>query len=398
MVNFKRLSSVLTLQITSANCVAILNELNRQGITLNNVVQHDPLTTDFTIFRRDYMSVVALCNKKDAKLKIIKKTGLYWTGITLFNRPVLLGLLAVLLGLSIYLPGRVLFVSVEGNTTVPEKRIVEAAAKCGIRFGTVRRSVRSEVVKNALLQEIPQLQWAGINTFGCTAVISVRERTEAEVADANTGKVCSIIAMRDGIIQDCTVYRGNALCATGQAVKSGQVLVSGYMDYGIYTRATHASAEINALTHRQLEVISPKAVQHRGQKIRETTRVSLKLGKNIIKFYKDSGNSDPTCVKIYLEEYVHLPGGFRLPIAVIKERLLFYTNDTTCTDTDNANWLCESAKSYLQTEMLAGQVLSENTQQEIGDDMYYFWGKYVCIEMIGQVKYEQTILKDEQND
>ena len=37
--------------------------------------------------------------------------------------------------------------------------------------------IRSEKVKNSLLQRIPQLQWAGINTDGCVAVISVREKT-----------------------------------------------------------------------------------------------------------------------------------------------------------------------------------------------------------------------------
>jgi hypothetical protein len=184
----------------------------------------------------------------------------------------------------------------------------------------------------------------------------------------------------------------------GQAVKAGQVLVSGYLDCGSVTKAIHADAEIKALTFHDLEVISPRASIVKGIEQEVKTRYALRIGKNLIKFYKDSGNLDTTCGKIYLEEYVHLPGGFQLPVSLIKERLLVCDEDATCSDSSCGDWIAQSAKSYLQTEMLAGQVLSEETQENNCDDMYYFYGKYVCIEMIGQVRYEQTILKDEQYD
>ena len=89
-------------------------------------------------------------------------------------RPVLLAGLGILFLLAMYLPSRVLFIRVEGNMQIPDRQILAAAEECGIRFGASRREVRSEKVKNALLSSVPQLQWAGVNTAGCVATISVR--------------------------------------------------------------------------------------------------------------------------------------------------------------------------------------------------------------------------------
>ena len=79
--------------------------------------------------------------------------------------------LCLLLLLVCILPTRVLFMRVEGNESIPENLILEAAEDCGIRFGASRSAVRSEKVKNGILSRISELQWVGVNTKGCIAVI-----------------------------------------------------------------------------------------------------------------------------------------------------------------------------------------------------------------------------------
>ena len=315
------------------------------------------------------------------------------------KRPVLLVLFCVLLIMFSYLPGRILFISVEGNEIVPANRILEAASECGIRFGASRRQVRSEIVKNELLQKVTQLQWAGINTNGCTAVISVREKAPQSKTEEKTSQISSIVASRDGVIQNCTVYQGNPLCTVGEAVKAGQILVSGYIDCGIVTKTTQANAEIEALTFRDLEVVTPISTASRGAIRNKKTNYSLRLGKKRIKLYKDSGNLHTTCGKIYSEEYVQLPGGFSLPIAIVKETLIEYEeSQETQTSTDMESWLTDFTETYLQNTMIGGQVISAQTEVNPMDDICYLYGKYTCIEMIGQVRYEQMIGNGDKND
>jgi len=393
-----RIAGYCVVEMTCADISALINTANNSGIGLWDVVWCDDLTLQAKVSRKDYRQTVEIAEKKGASVKLLGVYGLQKTVKGIVKRPVLVSFLCILLLIGWYLPTRILFISVEGNMDIPANQILEAAEACGIRFGTSRRKVRSEVMKNALLQKIPQLQWAGINTAGCTAVISVKEKTVQEKMEDGKNQVCSIIAARDGIIQSCTVTQGNPLCFVGQAVKAGQTLVSGYTDCGIIIKATRADAEVQALTSRQLEVIAPHATTHRGELLESKTTFGLRIGKKLIKFSKDSGISDTTCAKIYSEEYVHLPGGFRLPIAVIKETLLVYDDAPETLGTSQESWVPAAAQMYLQSTMIAGEIVSSQTEMNTAAGATYLNGRYVCLEMIGQVKYEDLIQRNEMND
>jgi len=332
-------------------------------------------------------------------VKIIRSEGLFLTLKSLVKRPVLCIGMAVLLAAACWLPGRILFVQVEGNSAIPDKYILEQAEICGIRLGAVRRDVRSEKMKNALLSAIPQLQWAGVNTSGCVATISVREKsTPEEHVQEQTG-VAGVVAARDGVILDCTVLRGNSLCHVGQAVKEGQLLVSGYTDTGLIVKATRAKAEVYAQTLRELEIISPKASVNRGEKSREIKKYGLLIGKKLINFSKDSGISDAGCVKMYSEEYLTLPGGFQLPVGVFCETLIVYdTAEQIPADAEEFNWLESAAAEYLQTQMIAGKILDADTQLSAGAESYSIRGRYACIEMIGKEKNEEIWQQDGENN
>ncbi len=381
-----------TLEITSADVVGLLNALNREKISIISLNYESDLVITVELLRIYYKKLRIIAEKHGANVKILKKNGLYWTALALIKRPVLLIFAVSLLLLSTFLSSRVLFVRVEGNETIPSNLILESAAECGIWFGTIRRQVRSELVKNALLEKIPQLQWAGVNTQGCTAVISVREKTISDQESTPKNEICSIVAVRDGIIQDCTVYKGNPLCTVGQAVKAGQTLVSGYLDCGIVTKTTKADAEIKALTFRELTFVTPVATSIKGRVVRQKNEYAILLGKKLIKLTKDSGNLDVTCAKIYKENYLQLPAGFTLPIALVKQTSFYYEeNMDTTISVDMEQWLSTFAQAYLQRNMITGEIISAQTKFTQSLDVCRLSGKYACVEMIGQIKYEQMI-------
>ena len=236
---WRSLSGMVEVELTSADPAAALRAINAAGITVYNARQKGDLTLWFGLHRQAYRRLRTLTKKRGERLTLNGRSGIYWAGRRLLSRPILLGGILLIIALTLFLPTRVLFVQVEGNDHIPARLILEAAADCGIDFGANRREVRSEKMKNAILSAVPQLQWAGINTYGCRAVISVRERTEPDKEEPQSG-VSSIVAMRDGVISQLTVTKGNPVCKVGQAVKAGQVLISGYTDCGICIRASHA--------------------------------------------------------------------------------------------------------------------------------------------------------------
>ena len=275
---------------------------------------------------------------------------------------------------------------------------METAEQCGIRFGASRREVRSEKVKNKLLALIPELQWAGVNTAGCVAVISVNERSMADQKEPISG-VSSIVAVRDGIIRECTVTKGNPLCKVGQAVKAGEILVSGYTDCGISIKVTQAEADILAQTQHILTAMTPTNVSARTQIREENTRYSIVFGKKLINFYNDSGISDATCVKMYDIAYLTLPGGFELPVALVKERLIYYNfKDVSLTDDESFDWMEDFSKSYIQQQMIAGQILQEQASMELDNGICRLRSQYQCLEMIGRIQHEGIIQNNGKNN
>lgn len=385
---WRSLNGTVTLQITTADPAQLLSELHRLDVPMEQVRFMDELTLQLRIKRQYLKFIQALAKKQGAEGKVIERSGLYWNFKGLMKRPILIIGLAIILVLTLFLPTRLLFFRVDGNISVPARQIIALAGENGLEFGTVRRDVRSEKVKNALLKAIPELEWVGINTSGCVATISVRERQSQAEHPTQYG-VSSIIAIRDGIVQELTVTAGSASVQPGQKVAEGQVLISGYTDCGLSVRAERAKGEVYATTNYQLTIILPENNAMTGSISTEKRNFSLIFGKNRINFSESSGILDTGCVKMYEESYVTLPGGFELPLGFATERCIHYT--LTQNNTSQDNILLRAAERYLQEQMIAGTIVSREEVISRDNGQWRLEGSYVCLEMIGIEQSEEII-------
>jgi len=388
----------LCIEVVSADLSRFLTEATKLGIVLQNVQFLDQLTLTAAIDRAQYKTCWHLTEKRGEVLRVLGKQGLYWHMKGLMFRPALLIVLGILLTTAVIAPRHIFFVKVEGNTTIPDRYILEQAETCGISFGAKRVLVRSEKIKNALVQSIPQLQWVGVTTKGCVATITVQEKTVTENTETPSAAVASIVAKHPGVISQITAVRGNLACKVGQAVKEGQVLISGYTDCGLSIRATQAEGEIYAQTLHTLTVATMSNIEERTDISSTQTRYSLRIGKKLIKLYKGSGISQGSCVKMYSEKKLCLPGGFELPITLIKEELVFYETDSAAAAVEDTDWLESAARDYLNSQMIAGQVLDEVTETTSFEEGLLLTGQYTCHEMIGILKQEEIMLPNGEND
>ena len=385
------LNGMVRLEITAADPAQVLSALYDHGIPLTNIQYVDELTVHLQVTRLYAKKVKAYVEKRGNKCIILSQKGLYWRFYRLRKRPVLIGGLAVYLLLTVFLPTRICFFRVEGNQHVPDKLILELASQCGLSFGTERRNVRSEKVKNALLSAVPELEWVGINTAGCVATISVRERQISEELQQPQG-VSSIIAIRDGVIQEMTVTGGSAVCKPGETVQEGQVLISGYTDCGLSIRAERAKGEIYATTNHELIFVMPENSHARGTDTSVRKNYSVIIGKNRINFFQGSGILDSSCVKMYEENYLTLPGGFILPIGIVSETCIYSEESVPTVSPEESNdLLSELAQSYLHDQMVAGQILTRQEEFAQLDGAFCLEGKYECLEMIGRERNEEII-------
>ena len=385
----KKLSGMLTVQFTSASPERTLDALMQEQIPLSHVSQKNELTYELNIRRTDYTKVSQILQRRGDHTEILRRTGIYWVIVSLMQRPILLTAIFLMILASCILPARILFITVEGNTALPDQLILSAAENCGIHFAASRKSVRSEKMKNALLSAVPQLQWAGINTSGCTAVISVRERTKEE-PDTDKNHFSNLVAERDGYVLSTTVTSGTPLVHPGDSVSKGQLLISGYTDCGLSIRASRASGEIIAQTYRKIQTVMPAHYDFPEMNSDVFYNLSLILGKKRINLWKDSRISDISCGRMYEEYFVSLPGGFRLPFAFCVDQYDSYKIQKSMISENNAQFQLQVfSDDYLRREMVAGQILQKQHQLSVSDGLYMLESEYLCTEMIGREQREQ---------
>lgn len=389
--------SQIKLQLTGADIRHGVSRLNKWGITVYDWELVDEITAVISVKTSDYEKTAQL-SKYGFRVKILRDPRVTYTSI-IRQRGILIFSIVFLLILTVYLPTRVLFFRVEGNRLLPEKIILEKAEECGIYFGTIRKDVRSEQVKNQLLQLLPQLQWAGINTQGCVAVISVEERLPEESEQLTFEGVGNIVCARDGVIQSVTVLQGSSCCKPGQAVRKGEILISGYTDCNGIIRAEAAKGEVYAMTNRVIRAVAPHNGVQKGSIISEERKYSILIGKKRINLYKDSGILGITCDKMYSYSYVTLPGGFQLPLALICEKWITrQPEDAEASAAETETLLTSFSEDYLLSQMVSGQILHSDVLFTHREDHSVLSGSYACSEMIGQILYEERFQEYGENN
>lgn len=364
-------------RLTSADCAGRLREISGE-MRIEGIEFEGELTVYFDAARGDVRKIAL---RDGERLEVIGSGGLprllewVWAWRAAAAFVLILGILTVLL------PTRLLFFRVEGNGDVPARLILEEAKEAGVFFGASRRDVRSEQVKNHLLYAIPELRWAGVNTNGCIATITVSVRDTGEEPEEELPG--DIVAVTDALVTEVVPQAGTALVSPGQAVQEGQMLISGMTDLGISTRADRAEGEVYGLTRRSVTAVLPEKTVIKAETGVVVRKFSLLIGKKRVNFSNDSGILHGTCGKMRTVNYLSLPGGFQLPVALVTEE--YELGDSApVLRADASSELADQARRLVLEQMTAGTIEGET----LTFDGTTLTAVFDCREMIGVFRAE----------
>lgn len=386
----ERMLGCVRLRITSGDITYALQELSKANVLVLEAEVESELSALVLISTSDFKKTIDVLNRIGAHTQLITRRGLLQLLCKLRKRVILIGTCIVLILFTLWIPTRIFFWEVKGNNQLPANYIIAQAQSCGLTFGCKRSEIRSERIKNLLLSQIPQLEWIGVTTSGCVVTICVSESQSLQQND-DAIEPGNVVAVCDGVVSSVTVTKGNPVCKTGQAVQKGQVLISGYEDCGLLIKHTGAQGDVYANTLHKVEGVLPTLAKRRVVQQQIKKRYCLKIGKNIINFSKDSGISDISCVKMYAQRSVTLPGDFQLPVSLIQETYYSYELCSTTLEERDYEWIESVAETYLRNQMLGGMILHKETKILSTDDVYRFRGIYRCTEQIGVNMIEEIL-------
>lgn len=371
-----------------------LERLSNARVAFLRVQRIDDFTIALLILRKDVLKAEAAAQKAMCELAVVREMGFGKTFGGLWRRRLFaLGLVLCAAG-AFVIPKFVFFYDVVGNEMVPDAEILRALHSLGVGFGTYGPDIQPQALKNKMLLLVPELQWFTVQQSGMCAHVVVRERPEKLAVEERRAPM-NVVAAKDGVLTSVSSLEGNCLCAPGQAVTEGQVLISAYTDLEFTTRVSAALGEIYAetLTHKQ--VVCPDTALFKQSNGKTARRISLLVGEKRWNIFANGGNPEGKCDKITKTHMLTLPGGFEIPVGLEITELSGYDLVKKPLPEETAQaLLIEQLERGVRQDMIAGEILDEALDLTRQNDRYELHASVRCEEMIARMV-RASILKEE---
>ena len=371
-------------ELRGASPERCLNRLSENGISFWNVEAVSPFALRVCVLYKLSGRAVKMAERSQCEAEILEAyPGIYGLP-SLLKRPVLLvGLLTAILAVSV-LPDYIWTVRVSGNTSVPSEEILRTLDSLGVRFGAKSAEIDSVDVKNRLLNLVDGLQWAAVNCSGGQCEVLVREReADPEIIDRRI--IADVVAGCAGTVVELRVLQGEAVCAVGDTVEKGQILVSGITDNLVNLRTSRAQAEIYALTWKETATVIPQKAVKSGEVLEQHREVWLQLGRFRIKISGNSRICGAGCDKMINRKTMTLPGGYQFPVSVVTETCVHRSQEPyRMTRQEASDLLLSYTTRSVLDGMVGGTILSSDYAVSSRDGCLCFSGVFACREMIAR--------------
>lgn len=137
-------------------------------------------------------------------------------------------------------------ISIEGCDTVSEAQIIRTLAELGVETGSPRTATETFDLGGKLMASDSRIAWAGVKLEGVILRVSIVEAGPYVPPDEGN-EPGSLYATKDGVITRVVVRDGKAKVVAGEAVRKGQLLISGVVrNDGSTYMVTRAKGEVTA--------------------------------------------------------------------------------------------------------------------------------------------------------
>lgn len=331
-----------------------------------------------------FLKMRRAAKKSGCRIKIVKKTGLYFALRRLTRRRVLIFGTVIFAAALLLSSSFIWTVRVDGNENMTESEIKFLAESCGLKQGVVKYKVNTRKFEEAALLSEPRLAWIYPEVKGTVLYIHVREKTEFSPPE-DVKAPCEVVARRSGVIEKITVKRGRALVKKGDTVTKGRVLITGdgYL---------HADGSVTASfwVQKTKKLTGEKRVtRYTG---REKTRYTVKIGDFGMRLAFSGKKPFDECEITESTKNLVIFGDIPLPVTVKSEHCKeTYTVKEKITAEEEAENEKEKITAEYEKELPDGVVLSEVTHEiEEAEDGAYLKVTFRCTRDIALKDYSHT--------
>jgi similar to stage IV sporulation protein len=217
-----------------------MNRMTQNAIRVTSAKRTAYATLYVTLSNGDYRKLCRL--EEIPRISVVKEHG--WALGRKRLRYMILLLLAVLASAALIVFNSFIWtIEAEGDPVLPYEELIEQLHAMGV--GTGMRSAEIDLldVETKLMLDNPQLLWVDVRINGVKLNVELKQRDmPPELLD---GEPCNIVAQKEAVIDSLQVLNGKAVVEEGDAVKAGDILISGILQSeGTELRMRDARGEV----------------------------------------------------------------------------------------------------------------------------------------------------------
>lgn len=197
-----------------------------EGIDIWDVRRVNRASISAYISAKDFYRLHSLLRKMRCRVRIRRKYGLPFLFTRMRLRPVMLFGWLLAAALLIALSRFIWFIQVDGCYELTREEVIALLGKIDISAGSRSNGLNLSRIGAELMERDQRIAWAGAQLNGVVLHVELIEAgREPEIVDNTTP--ANIYAAYDGVIQSITALNGHAMVKGGDAVKKGDLLISG---------------------------------------------------------------------------------------------------------------------------------------------------------------------------
>ena len=380
-----------TVGCSAAERTSLLNLCLHEQIVYRDFCTAEDGSVRFTVSLYTARRLKRLCQMRNIALTLGARGGLPWLAVCYRRRVGLMLGVLVAVALMILSQRFIWDVRISGNEELTRAQVLEELGACGFGIGSYIPDLQTEVVENRVLLASERIAWISLYVDGTVAKVQIIENKAPPTPPSH--KPANLVAAVDGQIESVELLRGNCMVAVGQAVRAGELLVSGLYDSNaVGYRYTRAAGRILARTERTVTVNIPLHYDQKESGDPKINQTDLNFFGFSIKIFKSTGNLPISYDIIYKNIELDLPFVSSLPVGW---RVTYAVPYEIRAEERTQKEALELAYAALESELAAvsGDVmlLSKEIRTEIGEDGVVLTCTLRCIEDIArQIEFEIT--------
>ena len=316
-------------RVTGASLPRFLNLCAFHSLTLRRMKRTAWNELYATMSVEDFRALRRYMGRTGCRVHIVRRRGAPFAAARLRPRFILWGGFLLLVLTWWMLSSRVWAIETDLNPALDEAEVMQQLDSLGVHIGAPIRSIDARSIRWKILQMQPNMTFFALNIRGNSVTIQADGAVPpAERFDQSA--VTKVVAERDGVIKSVHALDGQAAVQPGDAVQTGDTLISGLMpptrEEGSY-RLTHAHGEVEAYTRRTAGAARALGVEEKRYTGKVRRQYALVLGNKRLNLYIGSGIAGGTCDKIMETKTLRLSDSVVFPVSLVVQTYVFYERE-----------------------------------------------------------------------